>query len=499
VTIQTFLDNLTAEQLLSRLELALEGAKLGIWDWDLRDDTVQFDRRWCEMLGLDPATTPMHLDTWRARVHPDDLEACYGSIQDHLAGRTDRYENVHRLRHTSGEWVHVLDHGRISSRDAEGRPIRFTGTHFDVTAVERARRILLDQRQTLSEVVRSLPAAVAIVDTEMRYLAASREWIAAYGLDADALVGRSHYEIFPEIPERWKALHRRALAGEALSAEEDPFERGDGSTMWLRWALQPWRDVEGNLGGVFLMSEDVTAKVQQRQREAVENRLASLGLVAGGIAHELNSPLQTIMLAADELLAALHEGPFDPADMKEVVEAIVSTSRRASELTTALRTLARNDTSADTTSTIALSDVLRDVGALAQPRLAKKRLRYEVIDGTAGRLVRGRAADLTHLLLNLVNNAADAAPESTGWVRLETEVVGDAIVVRCIDSGPGVDPKHEARLMEPFFTTKGVGEGTGLGLSIAYHLAQKNYGALRYVPQSASTTFEVRLTPGDAR
>ena len=69
-----FLDELTSAQLLERLDLALEGANLGIWDWDLRDNSVQFDRRWCEMLGLDHATTPMVLDTWSARVHPDDVD-----------------------------------------------------------------------------------------------------------------------------------------------------------------------------------------------------------------------------------------------------------------------------------------------------------------------------------------------------------------------------------------------------------------------------------------
>jgi len=97
-----------------------------------------------------------------------------------------------------------------------------------------------------------------------------------------------------------------------------------------------------------------------------------------------------------------------------------------------------------------------------------------------------------------VNNACDAAPAQTGWVRIETHKEGMAVVVRCIDSGPGIDVKHYARLMEPFFTTNGVGEGMGLSLSIGYPLAQKNHGALRFVPGAAHTTFEVTLAAGDA-
>jgi C4-dicarboxylate-specific signal transduction histidine kinase len=245
------------------------------------------------------------------------------------------------------------------------------------------------------------------------------------------------------------------------------------------------------------MSEDVTARVQQRQREAIENRLASLGLVAGGIAHELNSPLQTILLAANELLAQLDEGNLEPADMKEVVETIVSTSRRAAELTTALRTLARKSSTVSPGQTALLSEVLRDVGALSQDRVASKQLRFEIIDRTPFRTVRGRASELAHVLLNLVNNASDAVPAHTGWLRLETDATDAGIRVRCIDSGSGIDAKHQARLMEPFFTTKGVGEGTGLGLSIAYQLARKNEALLRYVPDAPNTTFELQLTPGD--
>ncbi len=120
--LREFLDHPTHEELLDRLDLALEGAGLGIWDWDLRDDAVQFDRRWCEMLGLDHTVTPMHIDTWRERVHPDDLDGCYRDIAAHIEGRSPRYENTHRMRHADGTWVHILDRGRISGRDDSGRP-----------------------------------------------------------------------------------------------------------------------------------------------------------------------------------------------------------------------------------------------------------------------------------------------------------------------------------------------------------------------------------------
>jgi PAS domain S-box-containing protein len=181
--LHSFLDHLSHDELLARVDLALDGASLGIWDWDLRDDSVQFDRRWCHMLGLVHEDTPMHLDTWRTRVHPDDLAGAYRDIQAHLDGRTPRYENIHRMRHTNGEWVHILDRGRVSGRDASGRPTRFTGTHLDVTATERAQQVLAEHDRQLHDLVAHLPSAVAMLDTRLRYLAASAAWLAMHDLE----------------------------------------------------------------------------------------------------------------------------------------------------------------------------------------------------------------------------------------------------------------------------------------------------------------------------
>ncbi|MFM1871555.1 MAG: hypothetical protein RL398_977, partial [Planctomycetota bacterium] len=175
--ITRFLDRISHDDLLMRLDLALRGANLGIWDWDLRDNSVQFDRRWCEMLGLDHAVTPMQLSTWSERVHPDDLASCYADVNAHIEGRTPFYENVHRMRHANGEWRYILDRGQISGRDPDGRPIRFTGTHFDLTSRERDRQRIADHQRELSDLVAAIPSALAVFDRELHYVAASDAWL----------------------------------------------------------------------------------------------------------------------------------------------------------------------------------------------------------------------------------------------------------------------------------------------------------------------------------
>ncbi len=129
---------------------------------------------------------------------------------------------------------------------------------------ETARREQAEERLRLF--VEHAPAAIAMFDRDMRYLAVSRRWLTDFNLQGDVL-GRSHYDVFPEIPDRWRDVHRRGLRGEVLKADEDPFRRDDGSTQWLRWEVRPWHTHGGEVGGIVIFAEDVT------QRRGMEDAL----------------------------------------------------------------------------------------------------------------------------------------------------------------------------------------------------------------------------------
>lgn len=140
--------------------------------------------------------------------------------------------------------------------------------------------------QDLRALLEFAPVAMAMFDSEMRYLAATRRWIDDYEI-AGPLAGLSHYDIFPNIPQRWKDVHRRALAGESDYAEEDRFERADGTVVWLRWEVVPWRRDDGSIGGVVIRSEDVTEakRVQRRLHETQARLRAVMDAAPVGIAY----------------------------------------------------------------------------------------------------------------------------------------------------------------------------------------------------------------------
>ncbi len=141
------------------------------------------------------------------------------------------------------------------------------------------------QRPTLF--LEQAPVAIAMFDREMRYVRASRRWRSDYGLGERELNGLSHYDIFPEIPEDWKATHRRCLAGEIMRKEEDRFVRADGSIQWLRWEVQPWRDASGSIGGIIIFTEDITERKQAEDdlRQSEVRYRTTFEQAAVGMAH----------------------------------------------------------------------------------------------------------------------------------------------------------------------------------------------------------------------
>jgi PAS domain S-box-containing protein len=145
------------ERLTERFELAVEGADLGVWDWDMRTDEVEFNEQWARMLGHSLDEIDPHLEEWETRVHPEDLDRVQDALDEHIAGETDLYDTEHRMRTADGDWKWIRDIGRIAERDADGDPIRAVGIHLDIDERKTSQRTIEHQRdnlEVLNQVVR---------------------------------------------------------------------------------------------------------------------------------------------------------------------------------------------------------------------------------------------------------------------------------------------------------------------------------------------------------
>ena len=138
------------ERTKTRLELAVEGANLGVWDWDMQTDEVRFNDKWAEMLGYELAEIEPLLDAWERRVHPEDIDAVEAALQAHIDGETPYYDTEHRMRTADGEWKWIRDIGKIVERNDDGEPVRSVGVHLDVSEQKR-RELELEQEKTRLE------------------------------------------------------------------------------------------------------------------------------------------------------------------------------------------------------------------------------------------------------------------------------------------------------------------------------------------------------------
>jgi PAS domain S-box-containing protein len=154
---------------------------------------------------------------------------------------------------------------KVPLRDTTGEVIGVLGTYLDITGRKLAEHAVEESRELLQEIVEHDPSAIAVLDTDLRYVYVSQRFLDDYGIEDRDVIGKTHYEVFPEISEQVREIHRRVLAGAVERCEEDPFPRQDGTVDWVRWECRPWYRGDRSIGGLVLYSELITAR-----REAAE-------------------------------------------------------------------------------------------------------------------------------------------------------------------------------------------------------------------------------------
>lgn len=275
-----------------RLLSILEGTRAGTWEWNVQTGETVFNETWANMIGYElREISPTSIQTWIDYSHPDDLSQSNELLEKHFRGELDYYECEARMRHKDGHWVWVLDRGKVLSWTEEGKPLWMFGTHQDISERKQAEVALRDSEEQLRLFIEHAPASLAMLDREMRYLAVSRRWCRDFTQGDRNLIGKSHYDILPEIPMEWRETHRRALAGEVLRSEGDRLERADGSVQWLKREVRPWQDAAGKVGGIVILTEDITERKlaekllrdsEERFQQMFRNHDAVMLLIAPG-------------------------------------------------------------------------------------------------------------------------------------------------------------------------------------------------------------------------
>jgi signal transduction histidine kinase len=222
-------------------------------------------------------------------------------------------------------------------------------------------------------------------------------------------------------------------------------------------------------------------------------KMAALGEMAGGIAHEINNPL-TIILSANDLLRDLTDLKHPPkGDIRRLTEKIAATVDRIAEIVLGLRTFAREGLQ-DPARYVPVKDIVAETLSFCQNRFKVHGIKLEVDPIDDSLELKCRKVQISQVLLNLLNNAFDAVKDGQGKeVRIQVNHTSDGLELAVIDDGHGVPPDAREKIMQPFFTTKGVGRGSGMGLSISSGIVGSHGGTLSLDPESKRTRFVVKL------
>ncbi|MCA9311319.1 MAG: PAS domain S-box protein [Phycisphaerales bacterium] len=279
-----------------RFELALEGTSLGLWDWDVNENRVYVDERWAEMLGYTVDEIDRTMESREALIHPHDLPAVRRAWHDHLDGRTESYQAEYRMRSRDGSWIWIQDRGQVVRRDREGRPLRATGTHLDITERLASERQLRELNRMLLLHIENTP--MAVIEWSPDFIV--RRWTPqaerTFGWRADEVLGRhfSDWRFVHEDDEEMVIRRVRELQKTGrLTLRNRNYDR-EGRVLHCEWYNSCLFDDAGKPVSFLSLVLDVTERARADQQQA---------MMVAELNHRVKNNLATVLSLADQTAA----------------------------------------------------------------------------------------------------------------------------------------------------------------------------------------------------
>lgn len=357
----------------------------------------------------------------------------------------------------------------------------------------RLEETLRASERQLGSFVEQAPVAIAMFDRNMIYLATSRLWANEFGRGHADLVGKYHYDILTDLPDEWKEVYRQGLAGVATRSDEDLWVAGDGTKHWLRWAVQPWQDAQGAIGGIMILTENITHRKnaeriglenlrleEENRRVAEANRLKSEFLA--NMSHELRTPLNGI-IGFTELLSDERPGPLN-VKQKEYLGDVLSSAHHLLQLINDVLDLAKVEAGKMDfdPETFDPSKAIEEVCAVVKGLANKKNIHLNAKTDPVLSAVTLDQRRFKQICYNLISNSLKFT-ERTGTVEIVTKPIGgDSFEVRVADTGIGIREEDMDRLFREFEQLESGSarrfEGTGLGLALTKKLVTMQGGSI---------------------
>lgn len=376
------------------------------------------------------------------------------------------------LRKQDGTPAIFLDSSRAVWDDA-GKLIRYQGTLVDVTERRKLEKQVAQQEEFRRRLLEGFPDLILVVDLEERITFVSSRVHDLLGRDSEDLLGKKVSEIPDQSPELI-LLFREVVAGTRnLGSAEYGIRHRDGHPCTMRATASQFFDSESKLAGAIISIRDITTEKKIEEQLVQSERLSAMGAMIGGVAHELNNPLTSI-LGFSQLL---QDSQTTDAARKHVAT-LQTEARRAAEIVRNLTYFATPPTPGK--AKVNLSEIVERTLNLHAYSLRKNSITVDFVRGSGLPYAMGDPHQLMQVFLNLVLNAEQAMRDAhqRGTLRIRMGSGVESVWVSFLDDGPGIPPEILANVFDPFYTTKRPGRGTGLGLSICKSVLKEHNGLI---------------------
>lgn len=488
-----------------------DAAPVMIWVSGPDKGCIFFNKIWLDFTGR---TIDQELGNgWVEGIHPNDLDHCLAIYTSSFDTRRS-FQIEYRLRRADGEYRWILNNG--VPRFALGGVFEgYIGSCIDLTErkhEEELREELRLERERLAEArgmerfrlsFDEAPVGLALIRSDGLWLSVNRALCEMTGYNQSELISRGRDITHPEDRAQESLLLTQILSGERAAGRlEERFVHKQGQTIYVLLNIAAVERDEAARPVLFVAHvQDLTdrKRIEQeleasRARMVASSHLSALGMMAGGIAHEINNPLGVIHASAENIVRMADSAVIQiPAILKNG-KRISLTADRIAKIVRSLRHIAREG-SADEFRETSVRHIVDETLELCAERFRVHNIRLAVPAVIPSAIIKCREAQICQVLLNLLQNAFDELVHREGdrWVGLDVVLCPPWVVFSVSDSGPGIAPETRMHIMEPFFTTKPVGEGTGLGLSISRSIALEHGGTLELDQDSVHTCFLLKL------